>query len=303
LICITSEHLLLFQTKSQLINSTFMNNKALLTLLGLAAWILFCNWWWCNNKEQCDCDKNNTEVIAAEPSNSSSNGVIQFNSNTFGPVTGQAWASYKDSICNLIKAGKRVEITGYYGSAEKYSGQYANLGLARADTIKDLLMAQLPGISASRFLLKSELKNDLDGATNPFIASNLMVMDTIATPSAEGGVVATSENDVTIYFPTGSANKKPSKEVDDYLVKLGARLKGSGEKALVSGHTDNKGAVAKNLELSKSRAEFVKQIVVSHGADAASVTTEGKADQEPIGDNATEAGRSQNRRVHIVISK
>jgi OmpA-OmpF porin, OOP family len=278
-----------------------MNTKALLVLLGLLAWILFCNWWWCYNKEACDCDKNTTALV--EPSVNSDDGIIRFSSNSFGPQTGTAWNPFKDSICKAIELGKRVEITGYYGANEKNETSFSNLGLARADTIKDIILAQLAGKNANRISLRSELQNSLDGAANPFIASNLILKDTIATPSAAGGVVATDSNDILIYFPTGSATKEASAEVDAYLTKLGARLKASGEKAIVTGHTDNKGAVEKNLALSKDRAMFVKSILLKHDAIDANITTDGKADKEPIGDNATDAGRRQNRRVRIQISK
>jgi OmpA-OmpF porin, OOP family len=279
-----------------------MNTKALITLLALLGWILFCNWWWCNNKEECDCDKDAVANVAAATT-TSDDGIIRFASNDFGPVTGAGWNSFRDSIANLVKAGKRVEITGYYGSAEKNTSAYENLGVARADTIKDLLVAQLPGVSASRFNLIGALRDDLNSAASPFVASQMAVKDTVATPSAEGGVVATDSNDVLIYFPTGSATKEPSKEVDNYLTTLGARLKASGEKALVTGHTDNKGDAAKNMTLSKDRAIFVKSILVKHDAIDANISTDGKAAQEPIGDNNTDAGRRQNRRVRIQISK
>jgi OmpA-OmpF porin, OOP family len=277
-----------------------MNSKSILTILGLIAWILFCNWWWCNNKEECNCDKGEVpEVIAT----TSDDGPIRFATNTFGPITGTNWNSFSDSICNLIKAGKRVEITGYYAASEKNTTKYQNLGIARADTIKDLLMAKLPGVNASRFNLLGVLQSKLSSASSPFVASNLMLKDTVATPGANGGVVVADSNDILIYFPTGSATKEPSKEVDDYLTTLGTRLQSSGEKALITGHTDNKGDANKNMVLSKERAAFVKQILVKHNAVENNLTTDGKAAQEPIGDNNTDAGRKQNRRVRIQISK
>jgi OmpA-OmpF porin, OOP family len=278
-----------------------MNTKSMMTVLALIAWILFCNWWWCNNKEECDCDKGAIAEVAA--TTNTDDGVIRFASSDFGPVTGASWQSFKDSITNLIKAGKRAEITGYYTATETNSTKFANLGIARADTIKNLLMAQLPGINASRFNLLGVLKPELAGATSPFVASNIIVKDTVATPSAQGGVVVTDSNDILIYFPTGSATKEPSKDVDNYLTTLGARLQASGEKAIITGHTDNKGDATKNMVLSKDRAEFVKQILVKHNAVAANLSTDGKAAQEPIGDNNTDAGRKQNRRVRIQISK
>jgi OmpA-OmpF porin, OOP family len=276
-----------------------MNTKALLTLLALLGWILFCNWWWCNNKEQCDCDKN---AIAAAPA-VVDDGIIRFNTSDAATITNAQWPAFRDSIANLINTGKRLEIVGYYGSQEKNNSKFENLGIARAEAVKADMMKQFSNINPSRIACVGVVKDDLNTVTPPFVATNFNIKDTIATPSDAGGVVATDSNDILVYFPTGSATKEPSKEVDDFLTKLGARLSSSGEKAIVTGHTDNKGVFAKNLQLSKDRAAFVKTILVKHSAIEANISTDGKADKEPIGDNATDAGRRQNRRVRIQISK
>jgi OmpA-OmpF porin, OOP family len=274
-----------------------MNTKALLTLLAFLGWILFCNWWWCTNKETCDCDIASAEASTTPTPSTSS--VIRFNANERIPITGDAWINFRDSIATLIKGGKRLEITAYYGSQEQNNTAFANLGMARADTIKQLFLSQVSGLAAGRFSLRGELKQTDAGSWEP----SMLIKDTIATPTDAGGVVALDSNDILIYFPSGSANKELSKEVDAYLTTLGARLKASGEKANVVGHTDNKGKLQSNLQLSKSRAESVKKILESHGAIAANITTDGKADSEPVADNNTDAGRRQNRRVQIKISK
>ncbi len=274
-----------------------MNIKFILTLCALALWVFFCQRWWCNHKDNCPCNTN-TEASAVTTA-SGDDGIIKFNTNEFNTLLGSNWAGFSDSIANLIKGGKRVEITGFYSASETNNSKYENLGIARADTIKDLLMAKLPGISAGRFNLRGALKEDLGAA--PFIASNLSIMDTIATPDADGGVVVLDSNNIIIYFPSGSSAKEASKEVDDYLKQLAPKLQASGKNASITGHTDNKGKFESNLKLSKDRAEFVKSILVKDGVTATQLSTEGKADKEPVGDNNTDAGRKQNRRVTIQI--
>jgi OmpA-OmpF porin, OOP family len=280
-----------------------MNTKALLTLLALLGWILFCNWWWCSNKENCDCDKLATDTAAATTTTGDGNASITFNAGSAGAITGANWTSMRDSLLNLVRAGKRLNIVGYYGSKEQNTTKFQNLGIARADSIKQLFLAADASLNKSRFTTIGESRDNLDNATAPFDASSIAALDTVATPKAEGGVVATDSNDILIYFPTGSANKTLSKEVDDYLIKLGARLKASGEKAAIIGHTDNKGKYESNLKLSQDRAAQIKGLLVKDGAVEANLSTEGKADKEPIGDNTTDAGRAQNRRVEIKISK
>ena len=69
----------------------------------------------------------------------------------------------------------------------------------------------------------------------------------------------------------------------------------------IQGHTDNVGAADANRKLSEARAAAVKQYLVANFAVAADrLTTAGFGDTKPVADNATEAGRSQNRRVELV---
>jgi len=66
----------------------------------------------------------------------------------------------------------------------------------------------------------------------------------------------------------------------------------------VSGYTDNVGSSeAANLSLSKARAEAVARSLTAAGVAADRVHAAGYGSTKPVADNATEAGRSQNRRV------
>ena len=72
-------------------------------------------------------------------------------------------------------------------------------------------------------------------------------------------------------------------------------------KLRVEGHTDSTGDPAKNLDLSKRRAESVKKALVGQfGIAADRLTTDGFGDTKPIGKNETPQGRAENRRVEFV---
>jgi outer membrane protein OmpA-like peptidoglycan-associated protein len=70
---------------------------------------------------------------------------------------------------------------------------------------------------------------------------------------------------------------------------------------LIVGHTDNTGSATYNQDLSVRRAEAVKAFIVSNGVSSGRLSTQGKGLTEPIADNSTESGRTQNRRVEVVI--
>lgn len=69
----------------------------------------------------------------------------------------------------------------------------------------------------------------------------------------------------------------------------------------VEGHTDATGSLEANQRLSEQRAASVRAALVATGIDPGRVETVGHGPRLPIADNATADGRSQNRRVEIVI--
>jgi len=71
---------------------------------------------------------------------------------------------------------------------------------------------------------------------------------------------------------------------------------------VVEGHTDDRGDEAHNMDLSQRRAEAVKAYLVTKGIDAAKLEAKGFGPTKPIASNATNKGRSTNRRVEFKIA-
>jgi len=69
----------------------------------------------------------------------------------------------------------------------------------------------------------------------------------------------------------------------------------------IEGHTDNVGSDTSNQSLSERRAESVKSYLLQQGIGTQRLSSTGKGEGQPIGDNNTETGRQQNRRVEIII--
>ena len=71
---------------------------------------------------------------------------------------------------------------------------------------------------------------------------------------------------------------------------------------LVQGHTDNLGDKARNVTLSRERAEQVKRYLYDiQQIPRAQMYARGYADKDPIANNSHEEGRFNNRRVDIVM--
>jgi outer membrane protein OmpA-like peptidoglycan-associated protein len=69
----------------------------------------------------------------------------------------------------------------------------------------------------------------------------------------------------------------------------------------ISGHTDNQGKPATNMQLSKNRALAVKNYLMTKGISEDRFKVEWFGQTKPIADNKTPEGRQKNRRVEMLI--
>jgi outer membrane protein OmpA-like peptidoglycan-associated protein len=58
-----------------------------------------------------------------------------------------------------------------------------------------------------------------------------------------------------------------------------------------------------NQDLSQRRADAVKSYLVHQGIDTTRLSSAGRGESAPVGDNESATGRQQNRRVEVVISQ
>jgi OOP family OmpA-OmpF porin len=77
----------------------------------------------------------------------------------------------------------------------------------------------------------------------------------------------------------------------------------SAKKIVIVGHADNGGEYSKKMEISKKRAEAVKNYLVAAGVSADKIETKYVGDLEPKYLNNTVTGKSLNRRAEIFIEK
>ena len=76
-----------------------------------------------------------------------------------------------------------------------------------------------------------------------------------------------------------------------------------GERILVEGHTDSVGPADANLRLSQARAERVRRYLLEKTSISPElIQARGYGETQPVGDNASQVGRAQNRRVVIRLA-
>ena len=105
----------------------------------------------------------------------------------------------------------------------------------------------------------------------------------------------------TIYnFATNNFKIEDS---DSTLNKLYNELSNSSIKLRIIGYTDSTGDVDFNDNLSIIRAKSVYDFLIRKGYSSSLLSYEGMGESKPIGDNKTNKGRRQNRRVELIIEK
>jgi outer membrane protein OmpA-like peptidoglycan-associated protein len=73
-------------------------------------------------------------------------------------------------------------------------------------------------------------------------------------------------------------------------------------KMQVEGYTDSVGSDEYNLKLSQERATAVQAFLIEQGVQPGNITSQGYGKADPVADNSTNSGRTQNRRVAMVVS-
>ncbi len=115
--------------------------------------------------------------------------------------------------------------------------------------------------------------------------------------TARGLIVNLSD----VLFDTARYTLKP--DAREKLAKVsGILLAYPDLKVQVEGYTDSVGGDEYNQTLSQHRSDTVRDYLVSQGVSGANITSTGYGKNDPIADNATAAGRAQNRRVNLVVS-
>ena len=103
-----------------------------------------------------------------------------------------------------------------------------------------------------------------------------------------------------ILFDTDQATIKP--ESAEVLNRIGTMVTSHPNLSLmIEGHTDSTGDFDHNMDLSRRRAESVKQwLIANHAVAAERLRSMGLGSTQPKESNDTEEGKRQNRRVELV---
>jgi outer membrane protein OmpA-like peptidoglycan-associated protein len=210
-------------------------------------------------------------------------------------------AKLKDYLA--ANTGKAINITGYYKGDETNSTAYPNLGLARANAVKNHLVDS--GVDSRQINTMGKLMDEM------------LAKDGIYMGPVEYGLGDLMNNDdemkalfekinadpLVLNFQTNqaeinltAAQRQKVADISRYLDKV------AGATCTATGHTDSQGPAATNQILGQERADFAKSYLISNGIAASKINATSKGESQPIADNMVAAGRAKNRRTVVTLN-
>lgn len=200
---------------------------------------------------------------------------------------------------------KTVDVTGYYRSDETNNSAFPNLGLARANAVKNYFVTH--GIPGKQINTKSQLNDNINpDDSGTFFGPLEFGIVTTAEDANDDALIAACDairkNPIILYFNTGQAQINLTAEQRQKIATISRCVDKLGVKVQVVGHTDNKGNANNNKVLGQNRADFAKAYLTRNGILDSNIETSSKGEIEPIADNNTEEGRKKNRRTVITIN-
>ncbi|MBN1985997.1 MAG: OmpA family protein [Prolixibacteraceae bacterium] len=175
-----------------------------------------------------------------------------------------------------IGAGAGGAIGGIIGSKSDNTAKGAILGAVIGGTAGALI---------GNYMDKQaeELARDLEGAKVERIGE---------------GIKITFDSGILFGFDSSELTPASKQNITDLAKTL---IKYDDTEIIIEGHTDNKGTEEYNQDLSERRSASVSDLLTSMGVASSRISEVGYGEQMPVADNATEAGRTLNRRVEVAI--
>jgi outer membrane protein OmpA-like peptidoglycan-associated protein len=131
-------------------------------------------------------------------------------------------------------------------------------------------------------------------------AADLAAFASVKQDAVRGMVITLSGG---VLFASNRSELLPSAQVKLNEVAEALTKNDSDSKIVVEGHTDSQGGGDYNMELSRRRAQTVRDYLVSRHIASDRVTSTGYGLTRPIADNGSPEGRANNRRVEIVVQQ
>lgn len=200
-------------------------------------------------------------------------GAVALTGCTTDPATGQTSVN-KTAVGTLL------------GAAAGYGVSHSNANTSRQNNRAALIGAVVGG--AGGYMLDQREKR---------LREQLAGSGVSVDRNADGSIGLVMPGNIT--FATNDATINPN--FYSTLNTVAQQLNDGQVAVVVSGYTDSSGNDSINIPLSQRRAQAVAQYLVGKGVPTTRINAQGYGSANPIANNATPAGKAQNRRVELNI--
>jgi len=200
---------------------------------------------------------------------------------------------------------QKVTITGYATSDETNSTTFENLGLARANDVKNYFVSK--GMSENQFTTIGKIIDEWKMTGDTLLGPadyTFQIVDSTSAANDDWSALKSKINadPLILHFNTNQSRQTLSNIERQKVADIAKYLENVKDAVILAvGHSDNVGNRDSNIILGQKRADFSKDYLSKNGIDAARIETSSKGPDEPIGDNNTAEGKATNRRTVITI--
>ncbi len=230
-------------------------------------------------------------------------------------------------LVDYLKANPNMQlnIVGWSGTGEKYTGDKGDLGTARADALRDWWKGL--GINPSQITIGADKPSDdlifigdkLYGGASYGLAPIPTEANNAGTDGPKANTTDGEENaddkttdskptagtappQAIVYFNYNSDVPNIDNTVKAALDKFVAYLKTNDNiKVNVEGYTDARGSEALNFDLSKRRANQVRKYLLDNGVGGSQISTKNHGAKNAVSRN--ESQMAKDRRVELFFQK
>lgn len=118
-------------------------------------------------------------------------------------------------------------------------------------------------------------------------------------PNANGNIDLVMPGNITFSFDNATLSTSFMPTLD----KLASTMNEYNQNTItIAGHTDSVGNPSYNMNLSRERANSVRNYLVNRGVSSNRINVAAYGQTRPISDNNSEYGRQQNRRVEVTVN-
>ena len=207
-------------------------------------------------------------------------------------------ASCDFSVSIARRADPVLSVSLTLDKSEVYSGETVTASAQASDTDANPVTYSWTLDDQSRSETSSQIEIDTTALAGGRHGVAVTIQD-----SREGSASDLASFSVRERIVIGMSRIQPDNLAKAKLDEIALKMQQDSQlRALITGHTDDRGDEAANDQVGQRRADAVRDyLVTQHNIDAGRIETSSAGEGQPVADNQTPEGQQENRRAQIEL--